>query len=77
MNVLEYLEKEKPEKSASYKRLNDIRIFLHFLNSKNSDNKLSAWILAGILILENQKNGSVAMLKGVTQWISNGKFVFK
>ena len=41
------------------------------------DNKLSAWILAGILILENQKNGSVAMLKGVTQWISNGKFVFK
>lgn len=70
--------KRKSKKNQqSYKRLNDIRIFLHFLNSKNSDNKLSAWILAGILILENQKNGSVAMLKGVTQWISNGKFVFK
>ena len=70
--------KRKSKKNQqSYKRLNDIRIFLHFLNSKNSDNKLSAWILACILILENQKNGSVAMLKGVTQWISNGKFVFK
>lgn len=70
--------KRKSKKNLqSHKRLNDIRIFLHFLNSKNSDNKLSAWILAGILILENQKNGSVAMLKGVTQWISNGKFVFK
>ena len=70
--------KRKSKKNQqSYKRLNDIRIFLHFLNSKNSDNKLYAWILAGILILENQKNGSVAMLKGVTQWISNGKFVFK
>lgn len=58
--------KRKSKKNQqSYKRLNDIRIFLHFLNSKNSDNKLSAWILAGILILENQKNGSVAMLKGV------------
>ena len=70
--------KRKSKKNLqSYKRLNDIRIFLHFLNSKIMDNKLSAWILAGILILENQKNGSVAMLKGVTQWISNGKFVFK
>ena len=70
--------KRKSKKNLqSYKRLNDIRIFLHFLNSKNSDNKLSAWILAGILILENQKNGSVAMLKGVTQWINNGKVVFK
>lgn len=70
--------KRKSKKNLqSYKRLNDIRIFLHFLNSKNSDNKLPAWILVGILILENQKNGSVAMLKGVTQWISNGKFVFK
>lgn len=70
--------KRKSKKNQqSYKRLNDIRIFLHFLNSKNSDNKLPAWILVGILILENQKNGSVAMLKGVTQWISNGKFVFK
>ena len=70
--------KRKSKKNLqSYKRLNDIRIFLHFLNSKIMDNKLSAWILAGILILENQKNGSDAMLKGVTQWISNGKFVFK
>lgn len=70
--------KRKSKKNQqSYKRLNDIRIFLHFFNSKNSDNKLPAWILVGILILENQKNGSVAMLKGVTQWISNGKFVFK
>jgi len=70
--------KRKSKKNQqSYKRLNDVRIFLHFLNSKNSDNKLPAWILVGILILENQKNGSVAMLKGVTQWISNGKFVFK
>ena len=70
--------KRKSKKNLqSYKILNDIRIFLHFLNSKIMDNKLSAWILAGILILENQKNGSVAMLKGVTQWISNGKFVFK
>ena len=60
--------KRKSKKNLqSYKRLNDIRIFLHFLNSKIMDNKLSAWILAGILILENQKNGSVAMLKGVTQ----------
>lgn len=58
--------KRKSKKNQqSYKRLNDIRIFLHFLNSKNSDNKLPAWILVGILILENQKNGSVAMLKGV------------
>lgn len=70
--------KRKSKKNLqSYKRLNDIRIFLHFLNSKIMDNKLPAWILVGILILENQKNGSVAMLKGVTQWISNGKFVFK
>ncbi len=70
--------KRKSKKNQqSYKRLNDIRIFLDFLNSKNSDNKLSACILTGTLILENQKNGSVAMLKGVTQWISNGKFVFK
>ena len=38
---------------------------LVLINSKNSDNKLPAWILVGILILENQKNGSVAMLKGV------------
>lgn len=58
--------KRKSKKNQqSYKRLNDIRIFLHFLNSKNSDNKLPVWILVGILILENQKNGSVAMLKGV------------
>lgn len=52
--------KRKSKKNQqSYKRLNDIRIFLHFLNSKNSDNKLSAWILAGILILENQKKMAV------------------
>lgn len=33
--------KRKSKKNLqSYKRLNDIRIFLHFLNSKISDNKL-------------------------------------
>lgn len=53
--------KRKSKKNLqSYKRLNDIRIFLHFLNSKYSDNKLSAWILAGILILEDKKRGSTA-----------------
>lgn len=45
--------------------MNDIRIFLHFLNSKISDNKLSACILTGTLILEDKKHGSTAMLKGV------------
>ena len=48
--------KRKSKKNLqSYKRLNDIRIFLHFLNSKISDNKLSACILTGTLILENKK----------------------
>lgn len=46
--------KRKSKKNLqSHKRLNDIRIFLHFLNSKISDNKLSACILTGTLILEN------------------------
>ncbi len=48
--------KRKSKKNLqSYKRLNDIRIFLHFLNSKISDNKLSACILTGTLILEDKK----------------------
>lgn len=48
--------KRKSKKNLqSHKRLNDIRIFLHFLNSKISDNKLSACILTGTLISEDKK----------------------
>ena len=47
--------KRKSKKNLqSHKRLNDIRIFLHFLNSKISDNKLSACILTGTLIFEDK-----------------------
>ena len=47
-------KRKSKENLQSYKRLNDIRTFLHFLNSKISDNKLSAYILTGTLILEDK-----------------------
>lgn len=47
-------KRKSKENLQSYKRLNDIRTFLHFLNSKISDNKLSAYILTCTLILEDK-----------------------
>lgn len=44
-------KRKSKENLQSYKRLNDIRTFL---NSKISDNKLSAYILTGTLILEDK-----------------------
>lgn len=41
------------------------------------DQSVKKYQLNILLMLENKKDGSTAMLKGVTQWISNGKFVFK